>query len=128
MYGTTPGSMEGQKSRQDGLAKNPRTGYQAMFRSGSHQSATRGWLKPTLMTDSLVRKAMFGQGIGKGFLADTHCPTGAPREAVVKITKAEPGGIDGEKLWRPAALGIRPGYESEAMKKYLAGEFIKKEK
>lgn len=128
MYGTTPGSMEGQKSRKDGLAKNPRTGYQAMFRSGSHQSATRGWLKPTLMTDSLVRKAMFGQGIGKGFLPDTHCPTGAPREAVVKISKAEPGGIDGQKLWRPAALGIRPRYESEAMKKYLAGEFIKKEK
>jgi len=36
-----------------------------------------------------------------------HCPTGAPREAFVKITKAEPGGIDGEPLWRPAAMGIR---------------------
>ena len=63
-----------------------------MFRSGSHQSATRGWLKPTWMTDSLVRKTMFGQGIGKGFLPDVHCPTGAPREAIVKITRAEPGG------------------------------------
>ncbi|MBI4850243.1 MAG: molybdopterin-dependent oxidoreductase [Acidobacteria bacterium] len=126
MYAATPGSMEGQKTRQDGLAKNPRTNYQAMFRSGSHQSATRGWLKPTWMTDSLVRKGLFGQGIGKGFLPDVHCPTGAPREAVVKITKAEPGGINGQKLWRPAALGIRPRYESEAMKKYLAGEFIKK--
>ena len=26
----------------------------------------------------------------------------------------------------PAALGLRPGYESEAMKKYLKGEFAKK--
>lgn len=126
MYGTTPGSQQGQKERADGLAKNPRTNYQAMFRSGSHQSATRGWLKPTWMTDSLVRKGLFGQGIGKGFLPDVHCPTGAPREAVVKISKAEKGGINEQKLWRPASLGIRPRYESDAMKKYLAGEFINK--
>ena len=124
MYTATPGSVEGQKSRADGLAKNPRTGYQAMFRSGSHQSATRGWLKPTWMTDSLVHKAMFGQGIRKGFEPDIHCPTGAPREAFVKISKAEPGGIGGKGLSRPAAMGIRPKYESEAMRRYLAGGFF----
>ncbi len=126
MYAATPGSVQGAKERKDGLAKNPRTNYQAMFRTGSHQSATRGWLKPTWMTDSLVRKGMFGQGMGKGFAADIHCPTGAPREAFVKITKAEPGGIGDEPLWRPVKLGIRPRNESDAMKKYLAGEFIKK--
>jgi nitrate reductase alpha subunit len=124
MYSATPGSREGQKSRKDGLAKNPRTNYQAMFRSGSHQSATRGWLKPTLMTDSLVRKTMFGQGIGKGFMADVHCPTGAPRESFVKITKAEPGGLEATGLWRPAELGIRPSYESSEMITYLAGQFL----
>jgi nitrate reductase alpha subunit len=124
MYAATPGSVEGQKSREDGLAKNPRTNYQAMFRSGSHQSATRGWLKPTWMTDSLVRKSMFGQGIGKGFLADVHCPTGAPRESIVKITRAEPGGIGAHGLWRPAALGLRPRYENAEMQTYLAGEFL----
>jgi nitrate reductase alpha subunit len=124
MYGATPGSVEGQKARADGLAKNPRTGYQAMFRSGSHQSATRGWLKPTLMTDSLVRKEMLGQQIGKGFLPDVHCPTGAPRESIVKIAKAEPGGIGGQGLWRPAKLGFRPGYESDAMKRYVAGDLV----
>ena len=132
MYGATPGSVEGQKARADGLAKNPRTGYQAMFRSGSHQSATRGWLKPTLMTDSLVRKEQLGQQIGKGFLPDVHCPTGAPRESIVKITKAEPGGIGGQGLWRPAKLGLRPGYETDTMKRYLAGDLVdagtKKEK
>ena len=123
MYGATPGSVEGQATRADGLAKNPRTNYQALFRSGSHQSATRVWLKPTWMTDSLVRKGIFGQVIGKGFLPDVHCPTGAPREAIVKIAKAEPGGLDAKGLWRPAALGYRPTYESEAMKRYLAGDF-----
>jgi nitrate reductase alpha subunit len=121
MYGATPGSVEGHRTRKDGLARNPRTGYQAMFRSGSHQSATRGWLKPTWMTESLVRKDMFGQTIGKGFMPDVHCPTGAPREAVVKITKAEDGGLGGKGLWRPAELGIRPGYESTAMRRYLEG-------
>jgi len=128
MYGTTPGSQEGQRTRKDGLAKNPRTNYQAMFRSGSHQSATRGWLKPTWMTDSLVRKTMFGQAIGKGFMPDVHCPTGAPREAIVKITRAEPGGLEAKGLWRPAALGIRPRYETEEMKQYLAGAFLLGEK
>jgi len=126
MYAATPGSVKGHETRPDGLAKNPETNYQAMFRYGSHQSATRGWLKPTLMTDSLVRKDLAGQAIGKGFLPDVHCPTGAPREAFVKITKAEPGGIEGQALWRPAALGIRPSYESDAFKRYLAGEYVTK--
>ncbi len=125
MYTATPGSVEGHRSRPDALAKNPRTGYQAMFRSGSHQSATRGWLKPTWMTDTLVHKTTFGQGIRQGFEPDIHCPTGAPREAFVKITRAEPGGLGGRGLWRPAALGIRPTYESEAMKRFLAGEFVR---
>ncbi|MGE3845023.1 MAG: hypothetical protein AB7I50_25950, partial [Vicinamibacterales bacterium] len=84
---------------------------------------TRGWLKPTWMTDSLVRKEMFGQGIGKGFLPDVHCPTGAPREAFVKISRAEPGGIGQQGVWRPVALGIRPHNESDAMKRYLAGDY-----
>ena len=124
MYAATPGSMKGIKERKDGLAKNEATNYQAMFRSGSHQSATRGWLKPTWMTDSLVRKGMFGQGMGKGFAPDIHCPTGAPRESFIKITKAEPGGIGGEGLWRPVTLGIRPRTESDQMKRYLAGGFL----
>ena len=126
MYAATPGSVKGHETREDGLAKNPETNYQAMFRYGSHQSATRGWLKPTLMTDSLVRKGITGQEIGKGFLPDVHCPTGAPRESFVKITKAEPGRIDGKSLWRPAALGIRPTYESKAFKRYLNGEYVTK--
>lgn len=125
MYGATPGSIDGAKSRADGLAKNPRTNYQAMFRSGSHQSATRGWLKPTWMTDSLVRKGLFGQEIGKGFLPDVHCPTGAPRESIVKLTKAEAGGLEGHGLWRPAQLGLRPRYESAAMSRYLQGGFVR---
>jgi len=124
MYGATPGSVEGSETRKDGLAKNPRTNYQALFRSGSHQSGTRGWLRPTLMTDTLVRKGVAGQELGKGVLPDVHCPTGAPRESIVKITRAEPGGYEGKGLWRPAALGLRPRYESNEFRRYLEGVFI----
>jgi nitrate reductase alpha subunit len=125
MYQATHGSVEGQATRPDGLAKNPRTNYQSYFRFGGHQSTTRAWLKPTLQTDTLVRKDVFGQTIGAGFAADVHCTTGAPKESFVKIAKAEAGGIEGKGLWRPAALGYRPTYENDAFKRFLRGEFVK---
>ncbi len=122
MYVATFGSVKGHETNKDKLARNSQTGYQAMFRYGSHQSTTRAWLRPTLMTDSLARKGYFGQFIGKGFEPDVHCTVGAPKESFIKITKAENGGID-HALWRPASLGFRAGYENEAMKKYLKGEY-----
>jgi nitrate reductase alpha subunit len=124
MYQATHGSVKGHETNPDGLARNPETNYQSIFRYGGHQSCTRAWLGPTLMTDSLVRKEPYGQLIGKGFLADIHCPVGAPRESFVKVTKAEDGAIGGKGLWRPAALGFRTGYENEKMKKYLNGGYI----
>src|SRR5690606_6751071 len=105
-------------------ARSPETGYQSLFRTGSHQSCTRGWLKPTWMTDSLTVKIDFGQAVTQGFVPDVHCPTGAPRESIVKISLAEPGGENGERLWRPARLGYRPGYESATLLAFLAGEFV----
>jgi nitrate reductase alpha subunit len=124
MYQATHGSVKGHESRPDGLARNTETQYQSIFRYGGHQSCTRAWLGPTLMTDTLVRKGVFGQKIGKGFAADIHCPVGAPRESFVKVTKAEDGAVGGSGIWRPAALGFRAGYENEQMKKYLSGEYI----
>ena len=126
-YVSTHGSVEGHETRKDGLAKNPRTNYQAAYRYGSHQSVTRAWLRPTLMTDSLVRKENYGQVIGKGFAYDVYGVVGAPRESFVKMAKAEDGGEDTTGLWTPAARGYRPTYESEAVKRYLAGDFIERE-
>lgn len=123
MHIATHGSVEGHETRADGLAKSPRTGYQAMYRYGSHQSVTRAWHKPTLMTDSLVRKAYYGQLIGKGFETDVHGAVGAPKESFVKISRAEAGGLGGTGLWRPAAEGFRPTYETAAVLKYLNGEY-----
>jgi nitrate reductase / nitrite oxidoreductase, alpha subunit len=127
MSGATPGSVRGTETNPSGLAKSPTTGYQSMFRRGSHQSCTRSWLKPTWMTDTLTVKGQLGQQITRGFVADVHCPTGAPREAMVKITRAEAGGIDGRGLWRPAQLGLRPTYESDTLRRYLAGAFVRRD-
>ncbi len=121
-YAATFGTVEGMKKHPTGLALNPRTGYVSLFRHGSHQSCTRGWIKPTHMTDSLVRKGLFGQKVGQGFAPDIHCPTGAPREAFVKIQKAEAGGRNGKGVWEPVQKGIRPTYEDEDFRKYLEGE------
>lgn len=125
MYMASFGSVKGAATRPDGQAKSPDTGYQAMYRFGGHQSGTRSWLRPTLLTDSLVRKNLMGQGIGKGFVPDVHCANGAPRESFVKFTKAEDGGIDGKGLWTRAKQGARPGYESDALKKYIRGDYTK---
>jgi nitrate reductase alpha subunit len=123
MYQASHGTVRAHERNPDGLAKNPETNYQAMSRYGGHQSCTRAWLGPTLMTDTLVRKGSFGQLIGKGFEPDVHCVCGAPKESIVKVTKAEAGGIGGEGLWRPASLGYRPTYENDAMKRYLEGGY-----
>ena len=99
-----------------------------MYRTGSHQSGTRSWLRPTLLTDTMTRKNLMGQTIGQGFLPDVHCANGAPRESFVKLEKAEDGGRDGRGQWREFAKNSRPGNEDALMKKYLAGGFVAKEK
>jgi nitrate reductase alpha subunit len=123
-YMATPGSVRGHETRPDGLAKNPETSYQAFFRYGSHQSLTRSWLKPTHQTQSLVTRKSWTHELTKGFNVDVHCVTGAPREAMCRVTRAEAGGIGGTGLWRPVTLGLRPTNESAAMKNYLAGGFV----
>jgi nitrate reductase alpha subunit len=123
-YMATPGSVRGHETRPDGLAKNPDTNYQAFFRYGSHQSLTRSWLKPTHQTNSLITRKHFTHEVTKGFQADVHCVTGAPREAMCRVLKAEDGGIGGKGLWRPVTLGLRPTNESAAMKQYLDGGYV----
>ena len=74
-------------------------------------------------TQSLISRRHFTHEVTKGFQADVHCVTGAPREAMCRVTKAEDGGIGGKGLWRPVTLGLRPTNESPAMMQYLAGGF-----
>jgi len=124
-YMATPGTVKAHETRADGLAKNEETRYQALFRYGGHQSLTRSWLKPTHQTAGLITRKLFSHELTKGFQADVHCVTGAPRESLAKFTKAEDGGIGGKGLWRPVALGFRPTAENAAFKNYLGGGFVK---
>ncbi|MCC7409017.1 MAG: molybdopterin-dependent oxidoreductase [Phycisphaeraceae bacterium] len=125
-YAATYSSVMAALNSPIGLAKSQETGYQALFRSGSHQSCTRGYIKPTMMTDSLNVKEMLSQVITQGFVPDVHCPTGAPREAMARITRAEAGGLEGRGLWRPAQIGLRPTYESPMLQKFIAGDFYQR--
>jgi nitrate reductase alpha subunit len=124
MYAATPGTIAAQAASEGAPAKNLDTGYVALFRRGSHQSGTRAYLRPTQMTDSMVRKNYFGHVILAGFEADVHTVSGAPKESFVKIEKAEDGGTGGQKLWRPVTLGLRPEKPSAALTKYLAGAYV----
>lgn len=123
MYAATPGTVANQKAAEGNPAHNPATNYVALFRHGSHQSGTRAWLRPTQMTETLARKAYFGQVIGTGFEADVHSVSGAPKESFIKIEKAEDGGLGGDGEWRPVTLGLRPERPSEALRSYLDGGY-----
>ncbi|MFZ5817534.1 MAG: molybdopterin-dependent oxidoreductase [Bacillota bacterium] len=120
----SPKTVRANQQRADGLAISD-TGYMAHVRTGSHQSATRGWLQPSQMTDSLVRKGYMGQEIGVGYEVDVNAPNTCPKETLIKITKAEDGGPGGTGIWKPATTGFTPGGENEAMLQYLQGGFVK---
>ncbi|AGB33389.1 molybdopterin oxidoreductase [Natrinema pellirubrum DSM 15624] len=121
-HGTTEATPD-----RTGMAKNEETDYVSLYRRGGHQSMTRSWLRPTILTDEMNRKGLMGQSIGKGFAPDVHCANGAPRESFVKFEKEGDAGEDGEGLWRPAEMGLRPGYETETMQRYLDGDFTSTE-
>jgi nitrate reductase alpha subunit len=56
--------------------------------------------------------------------ADNHALNTVPKEALVKITKAEDGGIGGVGKWEPVGTGFTPGHENDFMQRYLAGETV----
>jgi nitrate reductase / nitrite oxidoreductase, alpha subunit len=47
-----------------------------------------------------------------------------PKECLVRITKAEDGGLGGKGLWKPGTTGMSPSAENDTMKRYLAGGFL----
>src|SRR5262249_32878610 len=49
-----------------------------------------------------------------------------PKETLVKITKAEDGGIGGKGTWEAATRGYGPGSQTPQNQQYLAGGDVKK--
>ena len=124
-FGASEKTVKAHKSRPDGRAVSADTGYQSNFRFGSHQSATRDWSMPMHQTDTLFHKAKVAQAFLFGGEADNHGINTVPKETLVKITKAESGGLGGVGAWLPGTTGMSPGAESELMKTYIRGGMTK---
>jgi nitrate reductase alpha subunit len=120
----TERSVKAHEARADGRALSEGTGYQASFRYGSQQSITVSWLMPMHQLDSLFHKKKVEQGFLFGYEADNHAINSVPKETLVKITKAEDGGLGGRGLWQPATTGNAPGNEGPFMERYLKGALV----
>jgi len=121
----TERSVRAHETRADGRALAEDTGYQASYRYGSHQSITRGWMPPMHQTDSLFHKRTGAMGFIFGFDVDNHAINTVPKETLIRITKAEDGGIGGKGRWEPATRGYGPGNQTAENKLYLAGGYTK---
>ena len=56
-----------------------------------------------------------------GFDVDNHAINTVPKETLIRITKAEDGGIGGEGSWEPGTTGFGPVGQSQVNEAYLAG-------
>jgi nitrate reductase alpha subunit len=124
----TEKSVKGHETRPDGQATSEDTGYQSNFRYGSQQSVTRNWHMPMHQLDSLFHKQKTSMTFIFGGEADNHAINTVPKETLVKVTKAEDGGLGSKGIWEPARTGFTPGNENEVMKRYLDGGFIEEKK
>ncbi len=124
-YIATEKSVKAHETRPDGRALSDNTGYQANLRYGSQQSVTRNWHMPMHQTDTLFHKAKASMSFIFGGEADNHAVNTVPKETLVRITKAEDGGLGGKGIWKPATTGYTPDNEDEFMKRYLAGDLVK---
>src|SRR3989454_1029308 len=121
----TPKSVKGHETRPDGRAIAADTGYQSNFRYGAQQSVTRSWLMPMHQLDSLPCKKKHVHAIKFGFEADNHAVNTTPKSTLVRVSKAEDGGIGARGPWEPVRTGFTPAQENEWMLKWLKGESIK---
>lgn len=120
----TEKTVKAHETRPDGLAQSESTGYQASFRYGSQQSITISWLMPMHQTENLFHKKKAEMAFTFGYEADNHAINSVPKETLVKISKAEEGGIGGKGVWAPAETGHSPGKEDDFMVRYLQGKIV----
>ncbi|MEO6810322.1 MAG: nitrate oxidoreductase subunit alpha, partial [Isosphaeraceae bacterium] len=121
----TERSVRGHETRSDGRALAAETGYQASYRYGSHQSITRGWLPPMHQTDNLFHKKTEKMGFIFGNDVDNHAINTTPKEVLVRIIKAEDGGIGGKGPWEAGTYGFGPVSQEQKNLSYLSGSLVK---
>ncbi len=123
----TERSVKAAETRPDGRALAENTGYQSNLRYGSQQSVTRNWHMPMHQTDTLFHKSKAFMSFLFGGEADNHAVNTVPKETLVRVTKAEDGGLGGRGPWKTATTGFTPANEGDFMKRYLAGLLVKRE-
>jgi len=79
-------------------------------------------------TDNLFHKAKVGMEFLFGGEGDNHMINTVPKETLVRVVRAEPGGLGGEGVWEPATSGHTPEAENPATQKYLSGALVRVEK
>ena len=77
---------------------------------------------PMHQTDTLFHKKKVEMAFMFGGEADNHAINTVPKETLVRVTKAEDGGLDGQGIWLPATTGMTPSKENSLMERYIAGE------
>ncbi|MCA9410793.1 MAG: molybdopterin-dependent oxidoreductase [Candidatus Omnitrophica bacterium] len=117
----TERSVLAHESREDGRALAKDTGYQSSYRYGSHQSITRSFLPPMHQTDTLFHKKTGAMAFTFGSDVDNHAVNTVPKETLVRVTKAEDGGIGGKGPLRPDEKGYGPTGDSDMNELYLSG-------
>ncbi len=80
---------------------------------------------PMHQTDGLFHKKAAAMAFVFGFEVDNHAVNTVPKETLIKITKAEPGGVGGTGVWGPARSGFSPGHENPTFQAYLDGALTK---
>jgi nitrate reductase / nitrite oxidoreductase, alpha subunit len=120
----TEKSVRAHESRPDGLPMSEGTGYLANLRYGSQQSVTRDWSMPMHQTDTLFHKSKVFMSFMFGGEADNHALNTVPKETLVRVIKAEDGGMHGQGKWEAVSTGFTPGHESDFMQKYMAGKTV----
>jgi nitrate reductase alpha subunit len=109
----------------DGRCRSKDTGYQATLRYGAQQSCTRNWLMPMHQTDTLFHKAKVKMAFLFGGEADNHAINTVPKETLVRVIKAEDGGLGGKGVWEPATREYGPTHDTPQNQQYLLGGYVK---
>ena len=84
-------------------------------------------MMPMHQTDTLFHKRTGKMGFVFGFEVDNHAINTVPKETLVRVTKAGPGGVGGKGSWKPSRAAYAPGKSNELLQAYLTGKLTKVE-
>ena len=82
-----------------------------------------------MVPGELTHLAPLGTGVPIGpnmaCIVDNHAINTVPKETLVRITKAEDGGLGGKGVWKPATTGYGPSGASSQNQLYLTGALVR---